>query len=180
MMGALPPGTPVVYEDAGFHDASMRDVILEAIPTLATVHSLNEDEAQEYLGRQVDLTDPRDVGRMMTDLREQLRTQTVLVHTSHFAASIGEEAARTNTAAIDGNRMASTRFAHGDASTLEDYRSVGDADPDPIGKALARDEGLAACGVLVAPSRDVACENPTTIGLGDAFIGGVMMSMGCP
>ena len=46
---------------AGFHDEAMRAVVLEVMPSLASVHSLNEDEARHYLGRQVDLTDPQEV-----------------------------------------------------------------------------------------------------------------------
>ena len=174
MLRGVPQGVPVVYEDAGFHDEAMRAVVLEVMPSLASVHSLNEDEARHYLGRQVDLTDPQEVAAMMRGLKGILGAPTVMVHTSRYAACIGAEAGLCREAARAGCLLASTRFAHGDRYGRAEYDAVAVSPREPVGIALAGAPGLGRAGVLIAPGYDVRAATPTTIGLGDAFIGGVM------
>ena len=174
MLRGVPQGVPVVYEDAGFHDEAMRAVVLEVMPSLASVHSLNEDEARHYLGRQVDLTDPQEVAAMMRGLKGILGAPTVMVHTSRYAACIGAQAGLYRDAARAGCLLASTRFAHGDRYGRAEYDAVAVSPREPVGIALAGAPGLGRAGVLIAPGYDVRAATPTTIGLGDAFIGGVM------
>ncbi|MCL3778127.1 MULTISPECIES: ADP-dependent glucokinase/phosphofructokinase [unclassified Actinomyces] len=171
---AVPAGTPTVYEDAGFHDDTLRAVVLETVRRTFALHSLNEDEAQRYLGREADLTDPVEVARMMTDLLGILGAPTIMVHTSRYAAVIGADAERFREAGEAGCLMASTRFLHGDGYTRAEYDAVATAPREEVGTALARDAAVLAAGVLIVPGFDVRTEHPTTIGLGDAFIGGVM------
>ncbi|WP_103061671.1 ADP-dependent glucokinase/phosphofructokinase [Actinomyces qiguomingii] len=173
-LAAAPPDAVVVYEDAGFHDDAMREVVLEVIPRLVHLHSLNEDEALRYLGRAVDLGDAGQVATMMTDLRRRLGMRAVLVHTSRYAAVVGERAALLREAAEAGCLMASTRFLHGDNYGAEERAAVARAPRDEIGTHLAAAPETAGVGVLIAPGFDVHTDSPTTIGLGDAFIGGVV------
>ena len=188
MLRGVPRGTPVVYEDAGFHDEAMRAVVLEVVPSLAGVHSLNEDEARHYLGRETDLADPREVVAMMEGLLEILGTPTVMVHTSRYAACIGAEAALYRDAAQAGCVMASTRFACGDRYGRAEHSAIAASPREAIGVALAGAPAVRRAGVLIAPSYEVRASTPTTIGLGDAFIGGVMAHLaavtregaGCP
>lgn len=167
----------VIYEDAGFHDEAMRQVVLSAMPRMVWAHSLNEDEAQHYLGRSVDLEDPGQVVSMMRDLLALLGSPAVMVHTSGYAAVVGRDAQRLHRAAELGCLMASTRYLHGDAHGRAEYEAVRRAGRDPRGLDLARDTGISRAGVLIAPSFAVRPDSPTTIGLGDAFIGGVMGSL---
>jgi len=180
MMGALPAGTPVVYEDAGFHAPALRRVILAAIPHLAAVHSMNEDEAQEYVGHRVDLEDAASVVALMHELEGLVHTATIVVHTAHFAAVIGADASRLQGAAERGCALASTRFLCGDAMTLADLERVSAGPPDPIGRDLADNVIVRRSAVRIAPSVDVRTSTPTTIGLGDSFIGGVMRALAEP
>lgn len=173
-LARVPAGVPVVYEDAGFHDESLRTVVLETVRRCFTLHSLNEDEAQRYLGRAVDLADPAQVARMMTDLLALLGAPTVMVHTSRYAAVIGADTERYREAAEAGCLMASTRFLHADGYTRADYESVARAPREEVGTVLAGAAAVRDAGVRIAPGFDVRTDSPTTIGLGDAFIGGVM------
>ena len=174
MLRDVPRAVPVVYEDAGFHDEALRAVVLETVPSLADAHSLNEDEARQYLGRQMDLTAPGDVAAMMEGLGEILGSPTVMVHTSRYAACIGAEAGLYRDAARAGCLMASTRFVNGDRYGRAEYDAVAVSPREPDGLALAAAPELRRAGVLIAPGYDARTSSPTTIGLGDAFIGGVM------
>lgn len=173
-LAAVPPGAVVVYEDAGFHDDAMREVVLEVIPRLVDLHSLNEDEAQQYLGRAVDLEDAAQVTAMMVELHRRLGAPAVMVHTSRYAAVIGERAELFRDAAAAGCLMASTRFLHGDRYGAAEYAAVGRAPRDEAGARLAAAPEPAEAGVMIAPGFAVSTASPTTIGLGDAFIGGVV------
>lgn len=169
-----PQDATVIYEDAGFHDDAMRDVVLETIPGLVDLHSLNEDEAQRYLGHDVDLDDPRQVSAMMARLREILRAPAVMVHTSRYVAVVGRRAPSLAKAAEAGCLMAATRFVHGDCYGRDEYAAVEGAPRQAVGLRLAAAPQIASAGVVIAPGAEVAAETPTTIGLGDAFIGGVV------
>lgn len=174
MLRGVPQGAPVVYEDAGFHDETMRSLVLEVMPSVASAHSLNEDEARHYLGRQADLAEPQEVAAMMEGLQEILGAPTVMVHTSRYAACIGAQAGLYRDAAQAGCLLASTRFAHGDHYGRAEYDAVAARPREPVGVALAGAVETRRAGVLIAPGYDVRTASPTTIGLGDAFIGGVM------
>ena len=171
---SAPSEALVVYEDAGFHDDAMREVVMEYVPGLADVHSLNEDEAQHHLGRTVDLACPQAVAEMMAQLHGLVGAPTVLVHTSRYAAVIGTRTRLLRDAAVRGCLLASTRFLHGDHYGAEEHAAVARAEREEIGVRLRDEPRLRAAGVLIAPGFAVRSENPTTIGLGDAFIGGVV------
>ena len=70
--------------------------------------------------------------------------------------------------------MASTRFVNGDRYGRAEYDAVAVSPREPVGLALAAAPELRRAGVLIAPGYDARTSSPTTIGLGDAFIGGVM------
>lgn len=173
-LAETPPDAVVVYEDAGFHNDAMREVVLEAIPHLVDLHSLNEDEARHYLGRAIDLEDEAQVAAMMTDLYRRLGAPTVMVHTSRYAAVVGERVALFREAAEAGCLLASTRFLHGDRYGVEEYTEVARAPRDEVGAGLAAAPEVAAASVMIAPGFAVRTASPTTIGLGDTFIGGVV------
>lgn len=177
MMAGMAQGVPVVYEDAGFHNPPLRSIVLELIPDIVAVHSLNEDEAQDYIGRNVDLERAESLVSMMGELRGLLRASTIVVHTSHYVAVMGADAARMRLAAEEGCVMAGARFLRGDAITETDLRRVASEPLDPLGKALARDSAVCRAGILIAPSREVRTTLPTTIGLGDSFMGGFMKAL---
>ncbi|VEG29458.1 ADP-dependent glucokinase/phosphofructokinase [Actinomyces howellii] len=171
---AVPEGVEVVYEDAGFHDDSLRAVVRDALGPLVSLHSLNEDEAQGYLGRAVDLADPAEVAAMMHDLHHVLGAPAVMVHTSRYAAVTGHRAEVFREAGEAGCRVAATRFVHGDAYGPAEYAAVARSRRQEVGLRLAAVPEVVGAGVLVAPGFEVRSERPTTIGLGDAFIGGVV------
>ena len=74
--------------------------------------------------------------------------------------------------------MASTRYRLGDGFTADDYAATAGLARSAAGAAVA--EGLAQLlpGVVVEPALDLsAVASPTTIGLGDAFVGGFLAAL---
>ena len=177
-MRALPPGALVVFEDAGYHVPALSLRVRDEMARTADVYSLNEDELQAYLGRTVDLADPRDVATAVGELHALVPAPTLVVHTRYWALALGRDAELFRAALVGGITMASTRYRLGDGFTADDYAATAGLARSAAGAAVA--EGLAQLlpGVVVEPALDLsAVASPTTIGLGDAFVGGFLAAL---
>ena len=178
VMAALPPDAYVFYEDAGFYDPSFSNLILSVLAPHIRIYSLNEDELQGHLGRQVNMLDAAQVEAALDDLHELIAVPLIVVHSMHWALAYGEGAGRLQAALKGGVTMATTRFRYGDDWTVENYREIEALPPDEAGAAFAAAIatllGARACCVPVV---QVEQANATTIGLGDAFVGGFLPAL---
>ena len=77
--------------------------------------------------------------------------------------------------AAGGVTMATTRFRHGDDWTVENYQEIGSLPPGAAGARFAAAiAALLRDRVCCIPVAQVEQANATTIGLGDAFVGGFL------
>ena len=177
-MRELPPGAVVVYEDAGFHEPGFSDRVRDALLGVIDVYGLNEDEMQAHLGRAVDLLSAAEVAGALTDLRALIPAPTLVVHTRYWAAVLGDAAGRYAEPLNDGIVIASTRYCHGDDFTDRHHQLMRSRRRRPqaveFAAALERRMGGAARCV---PGFDLDVAEPTTIGLGDTFVGGVLAAV---
>ncbi|MFH5824255.1 ADP-dependent glucokinase/phosphofructokinase [Georgenia sp. AZ-5] len=177
-MRSLPAWAQVVYEDAGFHVPGMSDLVRERLLDLVDVYGMNEDELQAYVGRRVDLLDADAVAVASAQLRDVVPARTVVVHTKYWSLALGEGAEAYRDALDRGIVMASTRYVHGDAFTIADYEQVARLPRHGGGAAFARQlerrlPGQACC----VPAVILETPTPTTIGLGDSFVGGFIAAL---
>lgn len=175
---SLPPHAVVVYEDAGFHVPAMSTRVRGALLDVVDVYSLNEDEMQAYVGRPVDLLDADDVTAGLGDLRGVVPARTLVVHTKYWSVALGERAPALGPALRGGVTMASTRYVHGDELTAADYARVATRPVHEGGRAVC--EALASRfgeGVTGVPAFVLDVASPTTIGLGDSFVGGFLAAL---
>lgn len=179
-MSRLPINATVIYEDAGFHQPGLSRVVRDRIAGSIDIYSLNEDELAGYLGRTIDLLDPDDLGAAINELHTGVDAASVILHTHHFALAHGTGSGRLRQALESGVVMAAGRYAYGDQLDQEHLgklRATGARRKDVI-EVLRRVEersGGRAAGVASYALSDVA--TPTTIGLGDFFIGGVIAGL---
>jgi len=175
---SLAPSAVVFYEDAGFHAPGLNRRVHEVLCHVVDVHSMNEDEMQAYLGRSVDLLDPDQVEGALVELSAWLGEPTLVVHTKYWALALGPAAAVWGPALQGGITMATTRYVHGDHFTESDYRAAARLPRHPAGvemaAALSARLGDRVCCV---PASRVAAPHPTTIGLGDTFVGGFIAAL---
>ena len=174
----LPAGSIVLYEDAGFHDPSMSDRVRAGIVDVVDVYSLNEDEMQGYLGRSVDLLDPVAMAGALLELQTRIPARALVVHTKYWSAALGPDARRWDATLRGGITMASTRFTHGDDFTAADHARIGAGPVNPAGEVFAHElnrrlDGAAHC----VPALRLEVARPTTIGLGDVFVGGMVAAL---
>lgn len=174
----LPTDAYIVYEDACFHDASLSRQVRDALMERVSVYSLNEDELQGYLQRTLDLLDPLHMKEALADIHRMIPVPALVVHTQYWALAYGENAGFFSKALRGGIIMAGTRFRVGDDFTVADYEET---ERSPL-----QQEGAAFAGELSRLLGDAVCclpciqaeeANATTVGLGDAFVGGFLPAL---
>jgi ADP-dependent phosphofructokinase/glucokinase len=174
----MPPEGVVLYEDAGFHDPAMRAIVQRDLTGSVDVHSMNEDEFQHYLVRTLDLLDVEQVVVALKESHTFAVADTVVVHTKYWSLAYGDKAARYREALRGGIDLASTLYCYGDDFTLTNYQLTCAMASHPGGRHFSQliEERLgdAVCCVA-AHALDVP--NPTTIGLGDTFVGGFVAAL---
>lgn len=178
-MQHLPPDAVVFYEDGGFHFPELSQRVRDALVEAVDVYSLNEDEMQAYVGRTLDLLDPDAMAAALDELRTLIPAATLVVHTKYWSLALGERAEAYADALRGGITMATTRYRHGDHYGAREYREVESRQPRNSEGAQFAERLEAKMGRLVCciPGRVVHAEHPTTIGLGDTFVGGFLAAM---
>jgi ADP-dependent phosphofructokinase/glucokinase len=173
----LPPKAVVYYEDGGFYDDRLRKPLRDGIEDAVDIHGMNEDELQGYLGRTVNLLDEAQVAAALNDVRALLGARTVAVHTRYWAAACGERAGALQSALAGGIALATTRFRFGDDFTLADYKNTLALPDEGVSADFIRRLGAVAPDISCLPSKEVMEKKVTTIGLGDAFVGGFLSAL---
>ncbi len=178
LLERLPKDATVFLEDGGYHDTSFRKLIYGTLGSSIDVYSMNEDELQSHLGRVVDLDDVGQARQALKELHEVIPVAVIVLHTRHWALAYGIGAGRYAAALRAGVTMATTRFRYGDDFTRADYDEIASRAPNAAGAEFARLFNAAAGGSAVCvPVANVEQENATTIGLGDAFVGGFLPAL---
>jgi ADP-dependent phosphofructokinase/glucokinase len=178
IMEKLPDDALVFYEDAGYHEPKFRHQIFRTLAAKIHVVSLNEDELQTQLGRTLDLLDVCQIKDALVDLRKAISVPVIVVHSRYWALAYGEDAARFSRALKGGTTMATTRFCYGDKFTVENYHHTERLPPTKEGERfIAALNELLGNTVACVPIAQVESSNATTIGLGDAFVGGFFAAL---
>ncbi len=171
----LPPHAQVFSEDASFFRPEFGDRLRERLAGRIHIHSLNEDELQAHLQRRIDVLDVTQVAAALNELYPLLNAPLLVVHSMYWALSYGPDAARLAPALKGGVTMATTRFRRGDDLDAAACAETASLPANEHGARFARDIkallGDRVCCVAVAL---VSQENATTVGLGDAFVGGFL------
>ena len=177
-MRQLPPGAVTYFEDAAYHEPTFSRRVRDALLAEIDVYGMNEDELQSYLGHPVDLLSPPEVAAALTAVHTLVPVPTLVLHTKYWAAAIGARAGAYADALDTGTVMAATRYCHGDDFT--------DDDVERLRSRPRRAESVAFAAALRAQLGDGVCcvpgfaldvAHPTTVGLGDTFVGGFLAAL---
>ncbi|MEV6492287.1 ADP-dependent glucokinase/phosphofructokinase [Actinoplanes sp. NPDC051633] len=178
-MRRLPPSAVTYFEDAAYHEPAFSRRVREALLSHIDVYGLNEDELQSYLGHPVDLLSPPEVLEAITELRALIGVPILVLHTKYWAAAFGGD----YTDALDnGTVMAATRYAHGDDFTdavVERMRRT-PRRPESVAFAAALTSGAGTDTISCVPGFALEVPDPTTVGLGDTFVGGFLAAIADP
>lgn len=175
IMQPLAEDAVVFYEDAGYFEPNFRQLIFQMLAAHNHIVSLNEDELQDQLGQQLDFLHPKQIAEALVNLKKLLPSPTIVIHTMYWALAYGVDAARFARALKGGVTMATTRFCFGDDFTVEHYKKIEALPPQKeSGDFVQTLEKLLGYEVCCVPVAQVDLPSPTTIGLGDAFVGGFL------
>lgn len=175
-MQRLPATALVYYEDAGFYRRELSATVRERLLERIDVYGMNEDELQEYLGRPVDLLSPDDVVAALAEAHRLIPARALVVHTKYWAIAVGPRASAHRAGLESAVRTAATRYRLGDASTAADLDETARLARHAGGATVVAEveRSLPAAGVVAYV---VDTPHPTTIGLGDTFVGGFLAAV---
>jgi ADP-dependent phosphofructokinase/glucokinase len=178
IMEKLPKDALVYYEDAGYHEPKFRHLIFRTLARHIHIVSLNEDELQTHLGRRLDLLNVFQIKEALVELQKIISVPVIIVHSRYWALAYGEDVARFSKALKGGITMATTRFCYGDEFTAENYKNIERLSPNKEGALVAEAlSKLLGNKLWCVPVAQVEQSNATTIGLGDAFVGGFLSAL---
>jgi hypothetical protein len=177
-MQCLPAGALVVYEDGGFHVPGLSQLIRDGLLDLIDVYGMNEDEMQAYLGRRVDVLDPAAMAGALQELHDLIPASTFVLHTKFWSLAFGARAQTYRAGLRAGNAMSGVRYLYGDDFTKADYLAVRRRLQRQDGHLFAEAiEALLPGRVSCEPSYHLSSPMPTTVGLGDSFVGGFIAAL---
>jgi ADP-dependent phosphofructokinase/glucokinase len=178
LLEKVPETATIFYEDACFHEDSFKQIILDKLAERFDIFSLNEDELQDYLKAKIDLLDAHAISKALSRLHDIIPVPTIVVHTSRWTLASGRDCGQYASALEGGIAMATTRFRLGDDFKKEDFVETGLLPKNPEGIAFARElNSLGDGAVYCMPSLRIEEKRVTTVGLGDAFVGGFLSAL---
>lgn len=177
LVRSLPATTTVMWEDAGYHRPQLRHEVSDVMSRLAGIYSMNEDELAEFIGHPTDLLDAGEVARSLEELRQRVPAPTIVVHSKYWALAYGFESAGLRGALRGGIAMASARYLHGDGLTADHFYERAGAAPAAVARQAAAALEALVPDLVCEPALDMPIEAPTTIGLGDTFVGGFLAAL---
>jgi ADP-dependent phosphofructokinase/glucokinase len=173
-MRQLPAEAVTYFEDAAYHEPSFSARVRDALLPEIDIYGLNEDELQAYLGRTVDLLSVDEVAAALTEVHQLIPAPVLVLHTKYWALAMGARAASYSEALTTGTVLAATRYIHGDDLTDDDIEATRRL-PRRSAEFLEALAGHVPVHGVPGFLLDVA--NPTTVGLGDTFVGGFLAAV---
>jgi ADP-dependent phosphofructokinase/glucokinase len=139
---------------------------------------MNEDEMQNYLNRKIDLLNPIEVNRGILDLKEMIEARNLVIHTRYWSIVYGSDANCLKKSIQAGINVASTRFRFGDNFSVDNYEEISNSTKSELGSTFANEiNDIFDDSGFCVPGYDLNVLKPSTIGLGDAFVGGFVGSL---
>jgi len=176
LLSHLPGDAIVVMEDGCYIKKEFRHYVHRQLAPQINMLSMNEDELQQYIGTAIDILDPEAVKKAVAYIYNNTGIKKILVHSEAWALVYGEDADSMRTSLDGGVMMSATRFRMGDDFTPEDYAQTKDI-PDKADSAVFCERMGEMLGdkICCIPCKDLGyVKNPTVVGLGDAFAGGLL------
>jgi ADP-dependent phosphofructokinase/glucokinase len=175
---SLPRGIRIFFEDGCYHIQENTAMVQKALCKYFEVYSLNEDEFGKYIGEEVEFLNARQVCSFLPKIAKIVQVPAIVVHTKYWALAYGKDAEKYRSCLKGGIYLATTRLRYGDDITPERYRETSMLDKNPLGVEFSETiQSLGGGMVCCEPSLDVREIRVTTIGLGDAFVGGFVPLM---
>jgi len=180
IMQALPAGCITMMEDGCFENRNIQQIVSDTLSPHLHIFSMNEDELQDRVECRLDLLDPQVVSEAIQRVAHQIQSSLIVCHSPYWVLAYGQKPIAIKKALEGGICMAATRFRLGDNFTARDYFETQNLEPSLTGVNFSRqiNDLLGEERVVCVPGKDLSgVDTPTTIGLGDAFVGGMLPNL---
>ncbi|MGB8453654.1 MAG: ADP-dependent glucokinase/phosphofructokinase [Anaerocolumna sp.] len=176
LLSYLPNDAIIVMEDGGYIKSEFRRYVHQQLAPQIDIVSMNEDELQQYIGKKIDILNPEAVNEALEYIYEKIGIKRIIIHSSAWALVYGEKVDDIKASLEGGVIMAATRFRIGDDFTVEDYVQTKElADKKDSIIFCKRIKEILGNRIYGIPCKDLSyIENPTVVGLGDSFVGGLL------
>lgn len=176
LLGHLPPDALVVMEDGCYVQKEFRYYVHKILQPVIDILSMNEDELQDYVGHCIDILNPAEVAEAVKYVYAHAKIPILLVHSAAWALSYGENPAFLHNALEGGIAMASSRYRLGDNFARKEYEESkllpNRQSSTDFCESISKMLGSNICCI---PCKNLDfVQNPTTVGLGDFFAGGLL------
>ena len=176
LLAHLPEDALVIMEDGCYVKKHFRNFVHRELASCVDILSMNEDEMQEYIGKRINILDPEAVIAALDEVYKGTNIPVLLVHSAAWALAYGENAGMMRQSLEGGVTMAATRFRIGDDITPELYEETKTLAPKADSVIFCEKmKQLLGDKICIIPCKDLShVKNPTVVGLGDSFAGGLL------
>lgn len=174
----MPEDGIILFEDGAYPTHEKRVYVHEHLREYLDIVSMNEDELQQYIGYRFNLQDSEQVLTAVKQIYDSLKVPTLFVHSSVWAIAYGENAGKYRKVLESGVTAAETRFWFGDDVDLEKFERTKQLMPQEEGCIFAGAIEKLTDNICCVPCKDLSfVKQPTVVGLGDTFAGGLVMEL---
>jgi ADP-dependent phosphofructokinase/glucokinase len=176
ILRSLSPNAVIIMEDGDYVIRKHKDYVHRNLNGLVKILSMNEDELQCLIEKSIDILNPAEVLKSVENAFNLCGFPYILIHSSKWALIYGAEPAFAKPALESAINMASTRFIYGDDFGTEEFEKTGKLKPnyDSV-KFCDIINSLGAGKICCVPAKNLEfVKNPTSVGLGDFFAGGLL------
>ncbi len=175
----LPKNTTIVFEDGCYAKKDFRFFAHEQLKDLIHVISMNEDELQEYIGRNIDILNANEVAQALEEVYSKIGVPTIVVHSYAWALAYGKNAQNFKESLESGIALASTRFCWGDNFGTKEYEEIKNTEKEAASIEFIKELSVSLEDkVYCSPSINLNfVKTPTVVGLGDFFVGGSLLGL---
>ncbi len=169
----------IFYESANFYINDLSTILQNEIGDIIDIYSLNEDEFSLYFNSSIDLLIPELVFHYLKMFKNNIfNAKYLLLHTKYWALIYGRNSNRFVNCLYSAIILASTRGLYGNNYDMNSFYDVQKMNRDIKAIEFSKKiEIISNKEVTCVPSIDILNKNLTTVGLGDAFVGGFLTGL---
>lgn len=164
----------IFYEHACFGNASFEKLVQKELTPCIDLYSMNEDEFQTLADQKIDLLDAESVLPCLYSIHSMFPHTCIMIHTSQWGLVSGEKAEDFADSLKYAMLTASAKYLSGKVSK----EAIGQVENLPVRQKAQEFSkkimSLSRYPLRCFPSAEILIRNPTTIGLGDSFVGGFL------
>ena len=179
-LNKMPQNSFSYYEDACYHSKKIAKKVRNYFFNNVDFCSLNEDEFSEFTNNTNFKIDPYVLLQDLKKFKNLYKSKFVVVHTSRWSLIYGQNSKRFSVCITSAVRLSAARMAYGDNLTKFDFNRFKNEISNQKSLKSEFSEYFKKVNdkmLFFHPSIEVKVKEPTTVGLGDFFVGGFLASL---